>query len=356
MNNRSNSIAMKIGYDPLNRNTTDMDKEKKKIKMPAFQRMIMLTIAVVYITGCGNTEKAENLSDSAENDIDQAIDIDSEEADKVPDDNTSNDSDGQNNPGGAHDESETADIENTDVAGGSDGTDVDGGSSEVLTDPGNETATDGQIDFEALESINPDIYAWIYIPDTGIDHPVLRANASDDRYTDHGADGAENTGGALYTEIYNNPDFSDFNTIIHGAASSEDDLFHELHSYEDNDFFDSHRTMYIVTPYTTLTYEVIAAYYDEGSDIMRRHDYTTYAGCNRWITEYDNHKDMSMIKVEPQVPMSVDTSFLVTLDTPVDETGRQFVVIASMTDSGVVSLERFVSDEEDYYDNIEDFD
>ena len=320
---------------------------KGKIKKTAaFKIMTVLTTAVMIVTGCEQQNKSDNPVDSGTSDTAQVINIDGNTADEAPETDITGDSDGQNAPGGSLDTNDTADTEQTEA---------DGGSAKTLTDPEDETAADGQIDFEALEAVNPDIYAWLYIPDTGIDYPVLRANASDDHYTDHASDGSENTGGAIYTEIYNNPDFSDFNTIIHGAASNESDLFHELYDYEDRDFFDSHRVMYIVTPYTTLTYEVIAAYHDEGSDIMRRYDYTTYAGCNRWITEYDNHRDMSMIKVEPRVPMSVDTSFLVTLNTPVDETGRQFVVIASMTDSGVVSLERFVSDEEDYYDSIEDF-
>ncbi len=311
-----------------------------------FKVATILTTAVILVSGCGQNNNPDDPTDTGKSDTDQTVSTDSNVTDGVPGDDTIGDSDGQNASNGASDPNDTGDTGNADATGEFSG---------ALTDPDDETATDGEIDFDALETINPDIYAWIYIPDTGIDYPVLRANASDDHYKHHGADGDENDGGAVYTEIYNNTDFSDFNTIIHGAASSDGDLFHELHNYEDRDFFDSHRVMYIVTPYTTMTYEIIAAYYDEGSDIMRRFDYTTYAGCNRWITEYDNHKDMSMIKVEPQVPMSVDTSFLVTLDTPPDETGRQFVVIASMTDSGAVSLERFVSDEEDYYESIEGF-
>lgn len=48
-----------------------------------------------------------------------------------------------------------------------------------------ETETDEQkgndyftrnIDFEALQSINPDIVAWITVPNTNIDYPVLIGN------------------------------------------------------------------------------------------------------------------------------------------------------------------------------------
>ena len=102
----------------------------------------------------------------------------------------------------------------------------------------------------------------------------------------------------------------------------------------------------------TMTYEIIAAYYDDGSDIYKRYDYTTYSGCNRWITDYTAYKDMSMNRVEPTIPLSVDTSFIVTLDGITDSSDdRQYVVIANILNSGSVEITRYVSDEDDYYEN-----
>ena len=222
---------------------------------------------------------------------------------------------------------------------------------------GMETATDGLIDFEALTEQNPDIYAWLYIPDTDIDCPLVRANNSDDWYVTHGADGQTDIHGAVYTQIYNSPDFSDFNTVIHGKAVTEDDPLYGIHDFEVPDFFDTHTTMYIITPYTTITYEIIAAYPDTGTDIIRRYDYTTYIGCNRWITDYMSYKELSMNRIDPTVPLSVDTSFIVTITDSVtsdaSDSEKQYVLIASMLNSGTLELTRYVSDEDDYYENID---
>ena len=38
----------------------------------------------------------------------------------------------------------------------------------------NESALDAQIDFSALQKENPDIFAWIHVPGTTIDYPVLQ--------------------------------------------------------------------------------------------------------------------------------------------------------------------------------------
>ena len=221
-----------------------------------------------------------------------------------------------------------------------------------------ESAEDDLIDFEALKAENPDIYAWLYIPGTDLDYPILRASQSDDHYQTHGSDGQPDEHGCVYTEMYNNMDMSDFNTIIHGADDDESGPFYDLHMYEDPDYFDAHRTMYIVLPYTTLTYEIIAAYYDEGSDIMRRHDYTTVSGCSKWITDYENHRSLGMVRTDPVVPLNVETSVIVTLDGLRDEdSDRQFVVIASLTDSGSAQLTRYLSDEDDgFYESLDQTD
>ena len=41
------------------------------------------------------------------------------------------------------------------------------------------------IDFAELSSINPDIYAWIRIPDTQIDYPVPQREEDDTYYLRH---------------------------------------------------------------------------------------------------------------------------------------------------------------------------
>ena len=82
-----------------------------------------------------------------------------------------------------------------------------------------ETAADGHVNFEALQQENPDIFAWLYVPGTDIDTPVLQSAISDDFYQNHTSNGEEGQDGALYTEMPNMMNMCDFNTIIHGKDS-----------------------------------------------------------------------------------------------------------------------------------------
>ena len=51
-----------------------------------------------------------------------------------------------------------------------------------MTGIAGETAKDTKVDIKALQTENPDIFAWLYIPDTDIDMPVLQSTESDDYY------------------------------------------------------------------------------------------------------------------------------------------------------------------------------
>ena len=64
-----------------------------------------------------------------------------------------------------------------------------------------------------------------------------------------------------------------------------------------------------------------------------------------------------MNRIDPTVPLSVDTSFIVTITDSVtsdaSDSEKQYVLIASMLNSGTLELTRYVSDEDDYYENID---
>lgn len=113
------------------------------------------------------------------------------------------------------------------------------------------------VDFTALqEETNAHIYAWISIPGTRIDYPMLQHPSDNTHYLNHNLDGSRGYPGCIYTEKENAADFSDFNTVIYGHNMKNGSMFHDLHNYEDETFLPEHPYVYIYTPDRVLRYRI----------------------------------------------------------------------------------------------------
>lgn len=129
------------------------------------------------------------------------------------------------------------------------------------------------VDFDRLKEINPDIYAWIYIPGTEVDYPVLQ-NEDNSYYLTHDANGNNSVDGAIYSETINSKKFDDFNTVLYGHNMKNGSMFRSLHSYEEPDFLDDHRYVYIYTSESIIVYKVFAVYRYDDRHILNSYDFS----------------------------------------------------------------------------------
>ncbi len=53
------------------------------------------------------------------------------------------------------------------------------------------TPVDVPVDFAALQQRNPDVYAWIQIPNTAVDYPILQSSTDNAYYLNHTIDREE---------------------------------------------------------------------------------------------------------------------------------------------------------------------
>lgn len=130
------------------------------------------------------------------------------------------------------------------------------------------------IDFSSLRLENPDIYAWVYIPDTNVNYPVLQNPTDDSYYLKHDKDGNYSEAGAIYSQLANKTDFSDPVTVLYGHNMNSGGMFATLHYFENKEFFDSHEDMFIYTEGHILTYRVIAAYQYDNRHILNSFNFT----------------------------------------------------------------------------------
>lgn len=129
------------------------------------------------------------------------------------------------------------------------------------------------VDFEMLKETNPDIYAWIHIPGTEVDYPIVQSPTDDSYYLNHTIEGVKGLPGSIYTESLNNKEFTDPNTLIYGHNMRNRTMFGGLHSYADNLFFQENPDIYIYTPKKILKYEIFAAYTADDRHILKKYDF-----------------------------------------------------------------------------------
>ncbi|MBR6826137.1 MAG: class B sortase [Oscillospiraceae bacterium] len=132
------------------------------------------------------------------------------------------------------------------------------------------------IDFEGLQKLNEDIYAWIYIPHTDIDLPVFQAppHKDDNFYMYHNVKGEYEFKGSIYSQRLNEKDFRDPVTVLYGHHMLDDSMFSNLHYFMDRQFFADNEYFYIYTPGHILTYRIVSAHEYDERHILNSYDFT----------------------------------------------------------------------------------
>lgn len=204
-----------------------------------------------------------------------------------------------------------------------------------------ETANDSAVNFENLININPDVVAWIKVPGTNIDYPILQSGESDDYYLSHNSLKENDDSGAVYIEMANLSSMNDFNTVVHGKGNATG-LFRELSSFSNPEFFGKNELFYIYLDGNVLSYEVITAYERENNSLIRNYDFTYIDGCKQFLNDMYNQKSMGKL-LRAGWENLTDRNFLVTL-TLEDESkpDSQFVVIGALVSDAAGTIKGVV--------------
>ena len=84
-----------------------------------------------------------------------------------------------------------------------------------------------EIDFVRLqEEQNPDIYAWITIPGTNVDYPVLQHPKEMDYYLSHNIDGSTGKPGCVYSQLLNSRDWIRDYCVIRTQRAERNGVWH----------------------------------------------------------------------------------------------------------------------------------
>lgn len=183
------------------------------------------------------------------------------------------------------------------------------------------------LDWDYLHGLNKDIYAWITIPNTQIDYPILQHETDDSYYLSHNVDGSKGYPGCIYTEKANYKDFLDFNTVIYGHNMKSGTMFSDLHDFEDGTFFDNNKYIYIYTEEETMVYQIYAAYTANDAHILNTNDFSAELGRQAYLEASLTKAEAGSGNVRDDVEVTSD-SVIITLSTCTSRSDQRYLVQA----------------------------
>lgn len=109
-----------------------------------------------------------------------------------------------------------------------------------------------------LEEQNPDFVAWLSIPGTVIDYPVVRSNDTE-RYLHQMFNGQQSKLGCLFSLESSDYETPSQNIAIYGHhLSNSSAMFSSLLNYKDESYWKNHQRIVLNTVYGERTYRIFA--------------------------------------------------------------------------------------------------
>lgn len=144
------------------------------------------------------------------------------------------------------------------------------------------------VDFSELQQINPEIYAWIEIPGTEVNYPIVQSASDNSYYLNHTIEGISGYPGSIYSEGINSRDFQDYNTLIYGHDMEDGSMFGGLYKFADAEYLKAHETLFIYTPEQKFTYRIFMAVTYDDRHIMGSFDFSDKKDREAYLTSIGN--------------------------------------------------------------------
>ncbi len=138
----------------------------------------------------------------------------------------------------------------------------DDGVSEDTSGKYDEQLAQMRASLSALKAQNDDIYGWIYVENTNINHPVVRCD-DNNYYLDHAYTGEYLPIGAIFADLTTKDLITDnYNTVIYGhnvVSTGQSSMFHDVEKFLDEEFFRNTK-IYVYTMDGAFVYQPVAIY------------------------------------------------------------------------------------------------
>ena len=193
------------------------------------------------------------------------------------------------------------------------------------------------VDFAGMWETNEDVYAWITIPGTVIDYPILQHTSDNTYYLNYNIDGSYGYPGCIYTENMNSKDFTDNNTVIYGHNMKNGTMFAGLHKFEDAAFFEEHNKVYIYTPEKELNYTIFAAYIYDDRHLLYSFNFADSQVYASYLENIKNMRSMNAL-IREDVSVTAENK-IITLVTCIGNQPSKRLLVQAVLDNPEVLAE-----------------
>ena len=151
-------------------------------------------------------------------------------------------------------------------------------SEETPTEPETEEETYvSPIDFKTLWEQNEDVAAWIQIPGTQINYPVVHGE-DNDYYLHHDLNGQETVAGMIFLDYEDEPDFSSQHNILYGHHMRNGSMFKDIVRFKNQEYFNEHPEVILYLPDREIHLKVASA-----DGIRRKTEFSSEEEFNSYI-------------------------------------------------------------------------
>jgi SrtB family sortase len=149
------------------------------------------------------------------------------------------------------------------------------------------------IDFARLQKENPDVVAWLYIPNSRIDYPVTQTK-DNSYYLYYDFYKRKSFAGCLFLDKDANADFTSHDSPVYGHHMRNKSMFGSLNYFRQAAFRSNHQIAFVYLPDRTIKYQFVEGKLLRGKTLPENtytFDTLTMVTC-----EYDHVDDHYMVR------------------------------------------------------------
>lgn len=181
------------------------------------------------------------------------------------------------------------------------------------------------IDFTKLQQKNDDTIAFIHMPNTNINYPIVQTT-NNEYYLTHAFDKTYNSAGWVYMDYENLLNFQSDNTVLYGHGRLDKTVFGSLKNALTKKWQENKENyiIWISTPNENMVYQIFSIYTIESEGYYIKTKFNTVQEKEQWI---NTMKSRNITKETPEVTVN---DKILTLSTCLNNTGGRIVVQAKL--------------------------